>query len=223
MHNTATYWCPRDEVPSEHNRPRAPERVFGLFCFSTGAPTMATHIALLRGINVGGHKMVAMADLRSMLAALRLANPQSLLQSGNLLFDSSLPSGKLERLLEAEAEKRLGLRTDFLVRDASEWSQILARNPFPEVAERDPAHLLVMCLKDAPVPANVDALRAAIVGRESVQADGRQLYIVYPDGIGPSRLTGNLIERKLATRGTARNWNTARKLDALAGWVKAGL
>jgi uncharacterized protein (DUF1697 family) len=73
-----------------------------------------------------------------------------------------------------------------------------------------------MCLKDVPEKALVKALQAVIVGSELVRADGRHLYIVFPDGIGPSRLTTALIEKTLRTRGTARNWKTVLKLHALA-------
>src|SRR6266581_983263 len=175
---------------------------------------MTIHIALLRGINVGGHKRVAMSDLRDLLTQLGFMDARSLLQSGNLVFRSNARTGvNLERLLEAE--KRLGLRTDFLVRSAEEWKAVVARNPFPDEAERDPAHLLVVFLKDAPDGKNVEALQAAITGPEIVRAVGRQAYIVYPSGIGRSRLTSTLIEKKLATRGTGRNWNTVLKLGAL--------
>src|SRR5207302_357737 len=122
----------------------------------------------------------------------------------------------LEHLLEQETAKRLGLRPDFMVRTADEWAAVVAGNPFPEMAERDPGHLLVMFLKQAPAAAAVEALQAAITGPEVIRADGRHAYIPYPDGIGPSRLTSNLIESKLGTRGTGRNWNTVLKLAALA-------
>lgn len=178
---------------------------------------MPIQIALLRAINVGGRAPVAMADLRHLLTQLGLLEPQSLLQSGNLVFRSGPGTGAdLERLLEAEAEKRLRLRTDFFVRTATQWKAVIASNPFRREAERDPSHLLVMFLKDVPDAGSVEALQAAITGREVVRAEGRQLYIVYPDGIGRSRLTGTLIEKKLGGRGTARNWNTVLKLAALA-------
>jgi len=78
------------------------------------------HIALLRGINVGGHKQISMADLRDLVTQLGLADARSLLQSGNLVFGANGPtSGQLERLLETEAAKRLGLQTDFFVRTAT--------------------------------------------------------------------------------------------------------
>jgi uncharacterized protein (DUF1697 family) len=93
---------------------------------------------------------------------------------------------------------------------------VIAHNPFPDEAERDPARLHVMPLKEAPGEDQVDALQAVITGREVLRAHGREAYIVYPDGAGNSRLTNALIERKLGTRGTARNWNTVLKIQALA-------
>ena len=179
---------------------------------------MTIHIGLLRAVNLGKHNKVGMADLRELLAASGMQDVRSLLQSGNVAFRSDgHTAAQLERVLEHEAAKRLGLETDFFVRTASDWKTVLAGNPFPEEAERDPSHLLVMFLKHAPDREHVTALQAAITGREVVRAKGRHAYVVYPDGIGRSRLTSALIEKKLTTRGTGRNWNTVVKLGALAG------
>jgi len=178
---------------------------------------MAINVALLRGVNVGGNRKVAMSDLRGLLAKLGLADARSLLQSGNLVFRSDARPAELESLLEAEAERRLGLRTDFFVRTAQEWREVVARNPFREAAERDPGHLVVVFLKEAPDKGGARALQASITGPEIARCDGRQAYIVYPAGIGDSRLTAGVIDRMLGTRGTGRNWNTVLKLAALAG------
>jgi uncharacterized protein (DUF1697 family) len=178
---------------------------------------MTTYVALLRGINVGGHKRISMADLRDLLTRMGLADVRSLLQSGNLVFGANgRTATQLERLLEAEAEKRLGLQTDFFVRTAKEWKNVVAHNPFPKEAASDPGHLVVMFLKDTPSVTGVKALQAAITGREVVRAAGKHLYIVYPDGIGRSRLTNAVIDKQLGTRGTGRNWNTVLKLAAVA-------
>ena len=170
---------------------------------------MTLHVALLKGINVGGHKQVAMADLRALVTRLGFADARTLLQSGNLVFrgDRRAPA-QLERLLEAESARRLGVRTTFFVRTAREWDVVIAE------AARDPARVAVMCLRDAPAARKVAALRAAITGREVVRAAGRHLYVVYPDGMGRSRLTHPLIEKTLDTLATGRNWNTVRKLAA---------
>ncbi len=177
-----------------------------------------TFIALLRAVNVAGHGKVGMAELRAFLTALGFDDPRSLLNSGNLLFRTTgQPAAKLERRLEAEAEERLGLRTDFLLRTAAEWAAVVAANPFPGEAKRDPGRLVVVALKDAPAPGRFAALQAAIAGREVVCGVGRHAYVIYPDGQGRSRLTLPVIERTLGTRGTGRNWNTVLRLAAAAG------
>lgn len=177
---------------------------------------MTVRIAFLRAVNVAGHGAVAMARLRQFFAELGFDGARTLLQSGNVVFRGTGPTdAALEELLEREAEKRLGLRTTFLVRDAAEWERVIAENPFPEEAERDPAHLVVMLLKQAPTPAAVKTLQAAVKGRELVRAEGRHAYITYPDGIGRSKLTIAVIEKNLGTRGTGRNWNTVLKLATL--------
>jgi uncharacterized protein (DUF1697 family) len=177
---------------------------------------MAIHIALLRGINVGGHNLVAMSDLRQLFADLGFPGAKSLLQSGNVVFHSpQAADAEVERRLEKETAERLGVAADFIVRSAKELQKIVARNPFPEEAKKDPSHLLVMFLKSAPTAKDLDSLQATIQGPEIVRRDGKHLYIVYPAGIGRSKLTAALFERKLGTRGTARNWNTVLKLAAL--------
>jgi uncharacterized protein (DUF1697 family) len=174
------------------------------------------HIALLRGINVGGNKMIAMSDLRDMLESLGFAGARSLLQSGNLIFQSSKRNGNaLERLLETATEDRLKMSVHYFVRNATEWESIIADNPFPKEAKLDPGHLIVMLLKQPPESSAVKSLQAAIKGPEVVRASGKQLYITYPAGVGRSKLTNTLIEKTLGTRGTARNWNTVIKLAAL--------
>jgi uncharacterized protein (DUF1697 family) len=175
------------------------------------------YIALLRGINVGGKNMLPMPALREMFAALGFPNAKTWLQSGNIVFEAPpRNAGELERLLEAETFARLEVQPDYFVRTAKEWGRVVADNPFPREAEADPSHLVVMALKGAPSATQVSALRAAIKGRETVAVSGRHAYLFYPDGIGDSKLTPRVIEDKLGTRGTARNWNTARKLLALA-------
>ena len=176
------------------------------------------YIGLLRAVNVAGRNTVGMADLRAFLAGLGMEDVRSLLQSGNVVFRSdSRSTAALEELFEKQVVKRLGLETDFFVRTAGDWRAVIAGNPFPREGERDPGRLLVLFLKDAPAPGDVSALQAAITGREVVKVRDRHGYVVYPDGIGRSRLTTVLIESKLGTRLTGRNWNTILKLAALAG------
>ncbi len=173
---------------------------------------MTTYVALLRAVNLGAHNKVAMADLRSWMTAMGMKNPRTLLQSGNAVFESGVSAARLEGLLEDGARTALGLDTAFMLRNKQEWGQMMAANPFPKEADTDPGHLVLMCLKEAPAKAAVADLQAGIKGREMVRAVGRELYVVYPEGIGVSRLTTAVIERTLGTRATGRNWNTVIKV-----------
>jgi uncharacterized protein (DUF1697 family) len=178
---------------------------------------MAIQIALLRGVNVGGANRVPMAELKAMLAGLGFADPRTLLQSGNAVFETEGVSGsELEAMLEQALERRLGLRVAFRVRSAQDWAELIAANPFPQAARSDPSHLLVMFLKDAPAAATIEQLQAAIEGPERIAAHGRQAYIVFPEGIGRSKLTPAVLERRLGAGSTGRNWNTVLKLAAMA-------
>jgi uncharacterized protein (DUF1697 family) len=178
---------------------------------------MSLHVALFRGVNVGGHQLVAMADLRERFARLGLGGARTLLQSGNVVFESEgRTAAELEALLDREAARGLGLTTTCHVRTAREWRSVIADNPFPAAAREDPGRLIALFVRRAPAPGALRALRAAIVDREEVRAVGRQLYLTYPDGIGRSRLTPAIIDAKLGERGTARNWNTVLKVGALA-------
>lgn len=179
---------------------------------------MNTYIALLRGVNVGGSRKIAMAELRSFAADIGLQEPSTLLQSGNLVFaaEGREPQA-LERVIEREAVARLGLTTAFFVRTASEWRDVVAGNPFPDEALGDPSHLLVLFLRKTPRSSEVHALEQVIQGHEVVRAVGRQIYAVYPDGIGRSKLTNAIFERTLGSPCTGRNWNTVSKLAGMVG------
>jgi uncharacterized protein (DUF1697 family) len=176
----------------------------------------SSRIALLRAVNLAGVNKVGMADLREFMTSLGLGDPRTLLQSGNVVFRSDAAADRLERQLEEAAEKWFGPHVEFFVRTAAEWNAMIAANPFPGEAKTDPRHLLAVVLKAEPTAAKVAALQQAVKGREVVRATGRSAYIVYPDGIGRSKLTSALIEKTLGTRGTGRNWNTVLKLAALA-------
>ena len=174
---------------------------------------MPAFVALLRAVNLGPHNKISMAQLKALAESLGLAEPRTLLQSGNLVFQAKArASAPFEKLLEDALGKQLSLKTPVLVRSASEWQVALEANPFPAEAKSDPSHLLVMPLKASIDKVAMGELTRAIVGRERVKVVGQVLYLVYPDGIGRSKLTAALIEKKIGVAGTARNWNTAQKI-----------
>jgi len=175
-------------------------------------------VALLRAVNVGG-RILRMTDLKDMLVEFGCVDPKTLLQSGNAVFGLTAPAAKvsattLEKKLEQALLAKSGIQSDVFVRTVSEWDAAIAGNPFDE-ARTTPARMVLVTLRDAPGAEAVKALAAAIKGTERIHVEGRSLYVVYPDGQGVSKFTNAVIERVLGTRGTARNWNTVLKLQAL--------
>jgi uncharacterized protein (DUF1697 family) len=178
---------------------------------------MTSYVALLRGVNVGGNKMVSMAELRDMLTKLGFADARTLLQSGNAVFRGPVKApAKLEAQLEAAMSTHFGLSCDYHVRTAAELSEVIAANPLTAEAKKDPSRLLVSFYRAPLDKAAVKAAQAAITGPEIVRADGRHLYMYFPDGQGNSK-AAIVVDRTLKVRGTGRNWNTVLKLAALAG------
>lgn len=176
---------------------------------------MRTHVALLRGINVGGNKKVKMAELKAMLEELGMESPATLLQSGNVVFGSKEKEDALERLLEKETEERLGVKCGYFVRTAKEWEKLIAANPFPAMAKDDPSHLLVIFLRESPDAEAVKKVQEAIEGPEVIRIEGNHLFVTYPDGIGTSTLPKTPGWTKLGAIGTGRNWNTVLKLGEM--------
>ena len=166
---------------------------------------------------MGGHKQIAMSDLRALAADLGLGDAQTLLQSGNLIFASAERAPALALLLEQGLAKRLDLKTTVLVRSAPQWNKIVAGNPFTEEARRDPSHLALMLLRDKPSAAGIAALKGCIAGREHFEARGRELYAFFPDGFARTKFSTALIDRRLSTVVTARNWNTVLKIAGALG------
>ena len=195
----------RDSHHTEVNKPLLPSRA-----------TMRTHIALLKGINVGGKNLVKMVDLKSLFLELGFEDPETLLQSGNVAFRSDQGlEAQHEMALGEGFAKRFGFHVDFVIRNAAHWQTLIASNPFTEEALVDPSHLLIHFFRQPPEEAAIRALKAAIQGPERLHAIVRDVFVVYPDGIGTSTVTRTPGWNKLMGGSTARNWNTILKLNAL--------
>ncbi|WP_165188652.1 DUF1697 domain-containing protein [Caulobacter soli] len=178
---------------------------------------MSPHIALLRGVNVGGRKVLK-DDLLGLAKDLAFDDAKTLLASGNLvLWGRAGSDAEIERRLEEGLERRMGLRTEFFVRTPAELKALIDGNPYPDQVRSHPNHLLVHFMK-GPLPDGDEAtLRAAITGPETFEARGRELYIDYPEDVGHSMLDRDWRKTKKSPVGTARNWNTVLKLAAMVG------
>ena len=166
-------------------------------------------MALLRGVNVGGHRRVPMADLRAGLTGAGLADVRTYLQSGNAVFTGGPDDeGEVAQLVQSVVAGTCGVDTDVVVRSGAELSDVVARNPWPERAS-SPKLLHVLFLSAVP-----DEVRTDRVGElEEVAADGREVWVFYGAGAGGSRL-------RLDAPGavaTARNWTTVAALAAMSG------
>ena len=178
---------------------------------------VAVYISLIRGINVGGHKIIKMAALRALYGSLNLTGAQTLLQSGNVVFESQIEDRlDLSRQIEQGIEKSFGFHAEVILRTAGEWAAVIRRNPFRKEAEIAPAKTAVVFLSGPPSSAAQESLENAHLGREKIHFAGQELYLHYPDGMGRSKLTNVFIEKHLGLSGTTRNWNTVIKLARMA-------
>jgi uncharacterized protein (DUF1697 family) len=183
-----------------------------------------THVALLRGINLGGRNRVAMADLRELVAALGHTDVTTYIQSGNVVFtataaDPATLAADLERAIAAT----LGVSPRVVVLTRDELARVVRENPYPD--EPNPKAVHAVFLADDPGPGLAEAVaaarqRAAEKGSgDTAELVGRTLYLHTPDGFGRSELAAQLIARtsRPDATGTARNWATVTTLLALCG------
>lgn len=173
---------------------------------------MTRYVALLRGINVGGHNKLAMADLRDVLSGLGFDDVETYLQSGNALFSAPKASADaLARKIQGALDDRLGMDVKVLVRTADELAEVVAANPFHD-GTSEPKKLHVAFLSAVPEADRVAGLDPVPFEPDELRLGEREVYLWYPNGYGRTKLTNDVIERRLGVTATTRNWNTVVKL-----------
>lgn len=176
---------------------------------------MDTFIALLRGINVGGHNKIPMAELRSLCADLGWDDVQSYIQSGNLVFKASSTPAVLETELEGAIERRFDLSIPVIVRAGGDWSAYVKGNPYPEASQSEPNLVMLILSKAPPNRDAVEGLQERALDDERIVQVGDALWIHYPGGSGKSKLSPALLDRLVGSTVTARNWRTVLKINEL--------
>ena len=171
---------------------------------------MPRQVALLRGINLGSSRRVAMGDLRELLEKHGYEDVRTHLQSGNVVLSSPVSGARLERALERQLADGLGIDVEVLVRSRQQLADIVARDPLGKVA-KNPSRYLVSFLRSKPPAKVARELAAADVAPEQLAIEGREVYAWHPGGVQKSKLNKLLAER-LGVTATARNWNTVTKL-----------
>lgn len=174
-----------------------------------------TFVSLFRGINVGG-RVVKMDALKALHEALGLKDVLTYIQSGNVVFTcDDRDAAQLQQQIEDAFAQQFGCRSAVMVRSAADLQEIMEKSPFQDQTDKAPNWIVVMFLAAQPEDETLEALQATYHGPEEIVLVGKELYLYYPDGIGRSKLTNSLIEKKLKTAGTARNWNTVLQLQKM--------
>lgn len=177
---------------------------------------MTTVIALLRGVNVGGHNMIKMDGLRALCESLGHCDVQTYVQSGNVVLRTKERDvAKIAARMEDAIEKKHSFRPDVILRTTAEMRQVIARNPFAKCKEIEPAKLIVTFLASDLSAESQAALLALKPKPEELHLNGREVYVYFPDGMGSSKFTP-ILSRTLKNKGTARNWNSVMKLLEMA-------
>jgi uncharacterized protein (DUF1697 family) len=174
-----------------------------------------SQILLLRGINLGPHKRVAMPELRALLTDAGFEDVRTYVASGNVVLTSGMEGDKLASRSEELIAERFGFEVDVIVRSRDELAEVVRLNPLADVAD-NPKRYQVSFLDSEPDPKAVEEIAAAGATSEKLVAIGRELYAWHPDGVGRSKMWTKLAGKTLGVRATARNWATVTTLLEMA-------
>jgi uncharacterized protein (DUF1697 family) len=175
------------------------------------------HVALLRGINVGGKNKLPMKDLAAMFAGSGCRAIQTYIQSGNVVFEANATlARRVPALVSAAIAERFGLQVPVIIRSAGQLGNVARDNPFLGKGAAVTA-LHVAFLTDQPDAKKVAALDPQRSPGDEFVARGSEIYLHCPKGLARTKLTNAYFDSRLATTSTIRNWNTVLKLLELAG------
>jgi uncharacterized protein (DUF1697 family) len=174
-------------------------------------------VALLRGINVGGHRGIAMSRLREAVVDAGYPDAETYLRSGNVVFTSPGRAPEVAaREITAAIESAFGAEVTVLVRDRDDLAAVIEANPLPAAAAEDPAKYFVVFLAAPPRSSALADLDQSRYAPDEFRVAGRELYLWCPNGAGRTKLTNTFLEKKAGVAATTRNWRTVLTLLAMA-------
>lgn len=176
-----------------------------------------TYLSFLRGINVSGQKIIKMADLKQSFESLKFQNVRTYIQSGNVLFESSLKSTAiLATMIQKRILKDFGHEVWVAVRSTKELGKIIRKNPFLKLKGVNLTRIYVSFGSQASKPASLQGLKKFASPSERFHPFGNEIYLYCPDGYGKTKLSNNTLEKVLSIQATTRNWNTVQTLYEMA-------
>ena len=185
-------------------------------------PALGSHVALLRGINVGGKNKLPMKELTGMFVAAGCSDVRTYIQSGNVVFraDPTIVSGdRLAGQIAAAIVEQFGLTVPVILRTAAEMRHTLEANPFVKAGVVEEL-LHVYFMMDSAAMAAVKALDYGRSPGDTFVVAGREIYLHLPDGVARTKLTNAYFDRQLGIVSTLRNWRT---VDTLTSWMEVSL
>ncbi len=173
-------------------------------------------VSLFRGINVGGNQLVRMDALKALHTSLGLGEVQTYIQSGNVVFScDSTDTVQIQKDISVGFAQTFGFTVKVMIRTASQLNAIIEHNPFQNQPAKELNRIMAIFLESDPSSTALDDIQKSYTGPEEIHIIGQEAFIYYPEGMGRSKLTNTLLEKKLKTAGTARNWNTVLKLQQM--------
>ena len=178
---------------------------------------MPIYIAMLRGINVSGYKIIKMERLRAALASLGFSDVKTYIQSGNVVFKSATAStSSLEKKIAGEILEAFGFAIPVAVRTPGELGAVLKNNPLLEPPGLEEARLHVSFLSEPAPKSAAEILKPLAAKSERFAVCGQEIYLYCPDGYGETQLSNSAIEKKLSVQASTRNWKTVNTLFEMA-------
>ena len=178
---------------------------------------MQIYIAILRGINVSGHKLIKMDTLRKLFDSMGFKNTKTYIQSGNVVFQGKQAKTQdLEKKIASSIQKEFGFKVPVLVKEVDELEVVLKNNPFINKRKEDVTKLHVTFLSAEPEKAFIEKIKEGNYAADEFIVIGKTVYLFCPNGYGNTKLSNTFFENKLKVTATTRNWKTINELVTMA-------